>query len=631
MTLSVIVVSYNVKGYLSLCLDSALAAMERLPSGTAEVFVFDNASSDGSADWVSSHYPSVHLIRSEENLGFSAGNNAAIRQSKGEWVLLLNPDTVVPEDTFEKVLAHAEAHPEVGAIGVPMYDGTGSWLPESKRGLPTPWASFCRLSGIWRLAPSSPSLNRYYWGHTGKDETAAVEVLSGAFMWMRREALDQAGLLDEDFFMYGEDIDLSIRIQDAGWVNHYFSDAPIVHFKGESTKKGSLAYVRVFHDAMRIFSAKHFAGRQAVAMQLMIEVGIRVRAVTAFLQGRVRRHALPLLDLSLAATVAVCVIRGHAITSGIDHPWMPSLSLAGLAVGVSGFSGTWFGVWDRPFVRLRVLMAGLAAGLLLVLAYSLLPEVLRVSRMAMGLLALVLVLLPLGVRALLVTLMPKRFAWRRTRSSVGFIGSEERRSAMKNWIESSYGSSLYVSDLSLSCGSEIQVLSPENELVLCDASWGGRRVLDTVRAGHAHGVDVRIVPAGLWLALGGARKKSGPKDRLLWGEDGLCRPERMRSKRRLDIAWSLWILLVGSGKGANAAGFTRGQAWSVLRSRRTWVGFHGSWDGADRLPALETGIFKVGSGVQSVSSDEAKRLDLRYAYDYSWMRDFELLMTLRMD
>ena len=128
MTLSVIVVSYNVKGYLSLCLDSALAAIERLPSGTAEVFVFDNASSDGSADWVSSHYPSVHLIRSEENLGFSAGNNAAIRQSKGEWVLLLNPDTVVPEDTFEKVLAHAEAHPEVGAIGVPMYDGTGSWL-----------------------------------------------------------------------------------------------------------------------------------------------------------------------------------------------------------------------------------------------------------------------------------------------------------------------------------------------------------------------------------------------------------------------------------------------------------------------------------------------------------------------
>lgn len=631
MTLSVIVVSYNVKGYLSLCLDSVLEAIGRLPSGTTEVFVFDNASSDGSADWVSLHYPSVQLIRSDENLGFSAGNNAAIRQSKGEWVLMLNPDTVVPEDTFEKVLVHAEAHPEVGAIGVPMYDGSGTWLPESKRGLPTPWASFCRLSGLWRLAPSSRLLNRYYWGHTGHEETAAVEVLSGAFMWMRREALDQAGLLDEDFFMYGEDIDLSIRIQDAGWVNHYFSGAPIVHFKGESTKKGSLAYVRVFHEAMRIFSAKHFAGGQAFAMRLMIEFGIRARAVTAFLQGRVRRHALPLVDLSLSAVLAACTIWFHALTSGIDHPWIPSLSLVGLAAGVSGFSGTWFGVWDRPFVRLRVLMAGVAAGLLLVLTYSLLPEFLRVSRMAMGILALVLVVLPLGLRAVLVMVMPKRFSWRRTRSSIGFIGSEKRRISMKNWIESSYGSSLYVNDISNPIESEIQALSPENELVLCDASVGGRRVLETIRAGHPHGVDVRIVPGGLWLALGGARKKSGPEDRLLWGEDGLCRPERMRSKRRLDIAWSLWILLVGSGSGAHAAGFSRGHARRVLRSGHTWVGFHGSWDGADRLPDLAPGLFRVGSGTQSVSPEEAKRLDLRYAYDYSWIRDFELLMTLRMD
>ena len=157
MTLSVIVVSYNVKGYLSLCLDSvleAIAAMDRLGDGQSELVVFDNASSDGSADWVSLHYPSVQIIRSDENLGFSAGNNAAIRQSSGRWVLMLNPDTVVPEDTFERLLAHAEAHPEVGAIGVPMYDGAGNWLPESKRGLPTPWASFCRSagSGAWRHA-----------------------------------------------------------------------------------------------------------------------------------------------------------------------------------------------------------------------------------------------------------------------------------------------------------------------------------------------------------------------------------------------------------------------------------------------------------------------------------------------
>ena len=208
MKLSVIVVSYNVKGYLSLCLDAALVAMDRLGPGASELIVFDNASSDGSVDWVKSNYPSVEVMASEENLGFSAGNNAAIRRSQGDWVLLLNPDTVVPEDTFEKVLAHAESGERIGAVGVPMYDGTGQWLPESKRGMPTPWASFCRLTGLWRLAPKSPRLNGYYFGHVQPNETAEVEVLSGAFMWMRKKALDQVGLLDEDFFMYGEDIDL---------------------------------------------------------------------------------------------------------------------------------------------------------------------------------------------------------------------------------------------------------------------------------------------------------------------------------------------------------------------------------------------------------------------------------------
>lgn len=631
MTLSVIVVSYNVKGYLSLCLDSVLVAVDRLGPGAAEVFVFDNASDDGSADWVACHYPAVQLIRSEVNLGFSAGNNAAIRRSKGKWVLLLNPDTVVPEDAFVEVLAHAEAHAEVGAIGVPMYDGSGTWLPESKRGLPTPWASFCRLSGLWRLAPTSQVLNRYYWGHTGEEETAAVEVLSGAFMWMRRDALDQAGLLDEDFFMYGEDIDLSIRIQNAGWVNHYFSGSSIVHFKGESTKKGSVAYVRVFHDAMRIFSAKHFAGGQAFAMRLMIEFGIRARAVTAFLQGRVRRHALPLLDISLCAMLAFCVIRAHAWSSGIDHPWMPTLALMGLAVAVSAASGSWFGVWDRPFVRVRSLMAGVSAGLLLVLTYALLPEFLRVSRMATGILALVLVLSPAGLRAGLVKLMPKRFSWRRARSSIGFIASKRRRTAMENWIESSYGSSLYINDLSISKESGFEALVRENELVLCDASVGGKRVLETIRAGHQHGVDVRIVPTGLWLALGGARKKSGPADRLVWGEDGLCRPERKRAKRRLDVAWSMWILFIGPGRGVHSNGFSRAHALQVLRSDKTWIGFHGKWEESERLPDLAPGIFGAGSGLHRVSPEEAKRLDLRYAFDYSWVRDFELLMTLRMD
>ena len=631
MTLSVIVVSYNVKGYLSLCLDSALAAMDRLGEGQAELLVFDNASSDGSADWVSENYPLVQVIRSEENLGFSAGNNAAIRQSQGRWVLLLNPDTVVPEDTFERVLAHAEAHLDVGAVGVPMFDGAGQWLPESKRGLPTPWASFCRLSGLWRLAPRSQWLNRYYCGHIAPDETAEVEVLSGAFMWLRREALDQAGLLDEDFFMYGEDIDLSVRIQRAGWVNHYYSEAPIVHFKGESTKRGSLAYVRVFHDAMRIFSGKHFAGGQALAMRIMIELGIRARAVSAFLQGRVRRHALTLLDVGVSMIMAFVLVRLHEWSSGIGHPWWPTLVLMAIAGWSAGLGAAWFGATDRPFVRVRVLLAGLASGVAAVALYAVMPEGLRVSRAVVGMLVVGLLILPLLLRMVLVAWLPRRFRWRPARAAVALMASEHRLDPVQRWVESSYGSSLNVSIVNPPNERSGATFSRRHELVLCDSSLGGTAVLAAIQAGHRGGVDVRVIPVSLWLALGGARRDSGPGELLPWGADGLGRIERRRAKRRVDVLWSLWILMVGGGRGRHADALSRRHAWAVLNGDKTWLGFHGGWSGEERLPALLPGVFKVGSGDAVDSVEEAKRLDLRYAFDFGWVRDLELLMTLRMD
>ena len=631
MILSVIVVSYNVKGYLSLCLDSALVAMERLGKGQSELIVFDNASNDGSADWTSVNYPSVKVIKSNENLGFSAGNNAAIQQAKGDWVLLLNPDTVVPEDTFEKVLAYGESHPRIGAIGVPMFDGSGTWLPESKRGLPTPWASFCRLSGLWRLAAGSQTLNRYYCGHISANETAEVEVLSGAFMWMRKSALDESGLLDEAFFMYGEDIDLSVRINRAGWENHYYSDAPIVHFKGESTKKGSLGYVRVFHDAMRIFSEKHFAGSQAFAMRLMIAVGIRVRAVSAFVQGRIRRHALMLLDLFLSALLAFGLVQMHAWTSGIAHPVGPSLVLSAMAGLSIAIAGSWFGTSDRPFVWLRTVMAGLASGLMVVAAYALIPEFLRVSRAAAGAIGAALVLFPLVLRTFLVFAMPTRFRWRKARATVGLLVSDERAKSVRKWVESSYGSSLKVNYLNDSFESDDFNYKAKGNLVLCDARLGGAVLLNAVRAGRDAGADVRIVPDSLWLALGGTRRGSGPGELLPWGADGLGRTERRRAKRRVDVLWSVWVLLFGGGQGVHADSMSRENALAVLAGRRTWLGFHGGWEGEERLPVMLPGVFLVGSGDSVSSLEEAKRLDLRYAFDFGWVRDLELLMTLKTD
>ena len=240
MKLSVIIVSYNVEGFLTQCLVSverAIAQAKALGSGDVEVFVVDNNSVDGTCKIVKDKFPWVKLIENKDNTGFSVANNQAIVLSKGEYVLLLNPDTVVSEDTFISCIEYSDKHPNLGGLGVPMYDGAGTYLPESKRGIPTPFASLSRMSGMYKLAPKSEKLNSYYAGHISKDENAEIEILSGAFMWMRASAIDKVGMLDETFFMYGEDIDLSWRIIKGGYENHYFAETQIIHYKGESTKK----------------------------------------------------------------------------------------------------------------------------------------------------------------------------------------------------------------------------------------------------------------------------------------------------------------------------------------------------------------------------------------------------------
>ncbi|MEL6867301.1 MAG: glycosyltransferase family 2 protein, partial [Bacteroidota bacterium] len=241
MKLSVIIVNYNVKYFLEQALLSVRKAAARVET---EVFVVDNNSVDESVSMVREKFPEVILIANKDNPGFSIANNQAIRQSNGEYVLLLNPDTVVEEDTFEKCVAFMDAHPRAGALGVKMIDGSGAFLPESKRGFPSPLVAFYKTFGLSRLFPKSQIFNHYHLGYLDKDENHEVEVLAGAFMFLRASVLEKVGLLDETFFMYGEDIDLSYRIVKAGYKNYYFSATTIIHYKGESTKKGSLNYVR---------------------------------------------------------------------------------------------------------------------------------------------------------------------------------------------------------------------------------------------------------------------------------------------------------------------------------------------------------------------------------------------------
>lgn len=267
MKLSVVIVSYNVRSYLEQCLQSVQRALEGIEG---EVFVVDNHSSDDSVEVVKRDYAWVKLMENKENLGFARANNIAIRQAQGEYVLLLNPDTIVEEGTLRNVLTFMEAHPKAGGAGVMMRNEDGSLAPESRRALPTPWVSCLKMIGFDK---------RYYMSHLPWEEPGKIEVISGAFCFLRRKALDEVGLLDEDFFMYGEDIDLSYRLLKGGWENWYLPYG-ITHYKGRSTQKTDYRYVHIFYQAMLIFLRKHY-GHLSVFYTIPIKLAIYFRAAIA--------------------------------------------------------------------------------------------------------------------------------------------------------------------------------------------------------------------------------------------------------------------------------------------------------------------------------------------------------------
>lgn len=284
MKLSIIIVNYNVKYYLEQCLTSlerALAGIE------GEVTVVDNHSSDGSLAYLKPRFPHVTFIESNHNLGFARANNIAIRQSRGEYVLMLNPDTIVGEQTLKEVMAFMDSHPKAGAAGVQMLKANGEKANESRRGLPTPMTAFYKMTGLCARYPKHKRLGHYYMGYLPWDEPGQIEVISGAFLMVRKSVLDKVGLLDEDYFMYGEDIDLSYRILKGGYENWYVP-ARILHYKGESTQKSSFRYVHVFYEAMLIFIRKHY-GHLGFLLGIPIRVAVYAKAAMALVSMQMHK------------------------------------------------------------------------------------------------------------------------------------------------------------------------------------------------------------------------------------------------------------------------------------------------------------------------------------------------------
>jgi GT2 family glycosyltransferase len=366
--ISVIIVNYNVQYFLELCLHSVLRACKDFD---AEIIVVDNNSADESCALVRREFPSVILIENKENTGFSKANNQGAAIAKGEYILFLNPDTVMSEDFFQKTIPFMDAHPKAGALGPRLIDGKGAFAADGKKSFPTLSVAVFKSSGLNKLFPRSPYFNKYYAVHVGEFEQAPVEVLSGCCMLVRRSLFPGIGpAFDEDYFMYCEDVDLSYRIQQSGHENIYFPDATLIHYKGESTRKATLSYIRVFNEALSTFVRKHYSKTNAALFLMLLNVGIALRAVWSSLKVFFRLFKTPIFDG--IALLGILWLMNQIWVEGVRH--LKPVDAETLYYTFPVYILLWIGSiylnggYDQPYRPLRV-VRGMLIGTIIILAY----------------------------------------------------------------------------------------------------------------------------------------------------------------------------------------------------------------------------------------------------------------------
>lgn len=638
LKLSVVIVNYNVKYFLEQCLRS----VERAGQGIAlEVFVVDNNSVDGSVEMIQQKFPWVKLIANKENRGFSKANNQAIHASTGDYVLLLNPDTVVEEDTFRKVVGFMDTHPDAGGLGVKMIDGSGRFLPESKRGLPTPAVAFCKIFGLSALFPTSRMFGRYHLGYLNPDETNEVDVLSGAFMLLRRSVLDRIGLLDEAFFMYGEDIDLSYRVQLSGSKNYYFPETKIIHYKGESTKKSSVNYVFVFYNAMIIFAKKHFSPSNAGLFSFFIRIAIYLRASVAVLQRFMKRMSLPVLDF-LILLAGMFLLTDYWSTKA--HVYYPAFYMN---VVVPAYLLTWLtavylsGGYDQP-IRFSKVVRGLATGTVFILVvYALLPEEYRYSR---ALLLIGAAWASVGMsllRTVLHFIFPRQFILAtEARRNLLIVGDQEEGSRVLSLLKLSGTQHNFIGFVrpnesntttmndeyrqfllgSIDKLNEMAQVFAADEIIFCAKDLSSQEIIRHMSDTGGRNIEFKIAPPESLFIIGSS-SIDDPGELYVVDLNSIGRPSNRRNKRLFDLLASILLLLFSPVLiflQKRPAGLLP-NLLAVLSGRKSLVGF----DTSNELPSLLPGILHPSDSLGKFTPDAAtlQRLNSLYAKDYQVLKD----------
>jgi O-antigen biosynthesis protein len=623
--------------------------MEGLASGLpGEIIVVDNSSADKSLEYLVPKFPAVWFIANNENLGFARACNQGLKVASGKYILFLNPDTIVPEDCFRKCIAFIEQQPDAGALGIKMLDGSGRFLKESKRAFPSPMTSLYKLFGLAKLFPHSRVFSKYHLGHLDENENNEIDVLAGAFMMIKKEVLDKVGSFDETFFMYGEDVDLSYRIQKATctgiggqYKNYYFAGSSIIHFKGESTRKGSMNYVRMFYNAMSIFVRKHYGGSRAGIFNVLIHIAIWFRAGLTAIGSFVRRIGLPLIDAGLIFLSFWMMknIWSQYIRSDIQYN-RKLLLIAFPAYTIFYLITAYYaGLYDRWYKRSELVRSSVIATIVLLAAYALMPEQYRFSR-AIILFGALLAFAVISIQRwiLIKTYVLNSNTDKDVLLSTVIVGSvQEHKQVLQLLKEAGLHKRVLgrlatdQQDLSaIGYWKKIpELLSsiPFKEVIFCAGTLSFAEIIDQVKQ-LPRGVVAKIHAAGSSSIVGSDSKDTSGE--AVSKENGykLADPYNRRLKRLIDVSTSflalltfpLQLLLV-----KKPLSFLR-NCVQVLVAQKTWIGYAMT---EKKLPVLHTPVIACNgvpaSANQLLPEESLQMVDYWYARDYEPAADLKLL------
>jgi GT2 family glycosyltransferase len=610
----------------------------------AEVIVIDNNSSDNSVAFLKPWFPFVNFIENSANIGFSKACNQGLAIAKGKYILFLNPDTIVPEDCFTKCIGFLASHQDAGALGIKMLDGSGKFLKESKRSFPSPITSLYKLFGLSRLFPKSRQFSKYHLGHLNSNETHQVDVLAGAFIMVKKEVLDKTGGFDETFFMYGEDVDLSYRIQKEGLYNYYFADSNIIHFKGESTRKGSMNYVRMFYKAMSIFAKKHYGGGRAGLFNFLIQGAIWARATLTAIASFIRRAGLPLLDAALIL-VSFYVMKNiwNAYVKTDTQYENRLLLIAFPSFTLVYLLAAWYaGLYDRWYKKSELIGSTIIATVVMLAVYALLPEQYRFSR-GIILFGAILAFILISILRLILTRggVISSGNEKKDHANTLVVGSAEEYNKILQLMEDAGMKEKVLGRVAVNENdpeaigywSRLGTMNhsvPFSEIIFCEGSLTFKNIIGSLQQVKEK-VKIKIHAANSQSIVGSDSKDTAGES--LSKENGyrLANPYNRRLKRLVDVCIAIAglvsfpIQLVGMKKPFSFFG----NCIAVLFGRKTWIGYAAP---EKNLPPLRNAVVACNgipvSIKQELPKESLQMVDYWYARDYEPATDLKLLWKI---